>query len=78
MGKGVARGTGVQHMTQAEFKDLPMLLTRQRALAVLGCNRETLTCLRQQFPTLALRMPGMRHWRYRKVVVAKIAGIVYE
>jgi hypothetical protein len=62
-------------MTRDEFRELPLLLRPDQAREVFACDKHTLTKLRKQNPDMGVRLPGMRHWRYRKVVVARIVGL---
>jgi hypothetical protein len=65
-------------MTQAEFKELPLLLRRRDAMEVLGCNKTTLAILRDSHRDLAVRLSKVGQYRYRKIVVARIAGLKYD
>lgn len=62
-------------MTRIEFEKLPLLLASRDAAEVLGCDRKFLRQLRLAYPALAVRLKGMKHWRYRKQEVAKVAGL---
>jgi hypothetical protein len=65
-------------MTQEKFNELPLLLRPKLARAILSCDEDTLETLRQHYPTLAVRLKGMHHYRYRKQVVAQLAGLHYK
>jgi hypothetical protein len=62
-------------MTRTQFDNLPLLLSPGQAARVIQCNRETLRILREQNPTIAVRLKGMKHPRYLKFKLAEIAGI---
>ena len=65
-------------MTQDQFNKLPLLLHAREVCVVLGCTKHTLRELRQAYPDLAVRLKAMKHWRYRKVIVARLAQISYQ
>ena len=60
-------------MTTEEFMGLPLLLTPAQAMAVLNLNRNKLRELRVK--GLVVVLPGQRMRRYRKSVLARLAGI---
>ncbi len=63
-------------MTVAEFKSLPLLLSRSEAMRVLGVkDKQTLDAIRSNHPPIAVRLPGTTRWSYRKVELAKLAGV---
>ncbi len=65
-------------MTQEEFDKLPLLLSPGQVRVVIGCDQKTVKVLRRIYPQLGVRLRGMKHWRYRKAIVAKLIGIVYK
>jgi hypothetical protein len=65
-------------MTQDEFNALPLLLTRAEALEVLGLHKEQLRELRESDRNVAVKLPGMTQWRYRKEVLATLARLKFE
>lgn len=66
-------------MTVAEFQSLPLLLSRSEAMQVLGVtNKKTLEAIRTGHPPIAVRLPGTTRWSYRKVELAKLAGVTLD
>jgi hypothetical protein len=62
-------------MTQDDFDRLPLLLRPAQAREVLGCDRDGLLKVRKAMPELAVKLDGMKEWRYRKVELAKVVGL---
>jgi hypothetical protein len=66
-------------MTIEQFNGLPLLLSRSEAMEVLGVrHKRTLETIRESHPELAVRLPGTKRWAYRKLRLAKLAGVALE
>lgn len=67
-------------MTKDEFDKLPLLLTPAQAREVLGLGGRQLRELREseELDQVAVKLPGMKHWRYRKQKLAALAKMKFE
>lgn len=62
-------------MNIQEIAQLPELLTPAQAAELLQVNRGTLAAMREANPALAIRLPGMKHFRFVKARLLTVSGI---
>lgn len=51
----------------------PLLLKPSEAAGILGCHIKTLRKLRVEGAVQAVRVPGMKQWRYRREDILRIS-----
>lgn len=62
-------------MSQDEINRLPELLKPCEAARLLRCHVDSLSKLRAARPDVGVRVPGLKHWRYRKTALLEVAGL---
>lgn len=65
-------------MNKAEFELLPVLLAPRGAREFLGCDERTLQNIRTGNPEIAVKISGMRHFRYNKFELARVMKFEWE
>lgn len=64
-------------MSEDKWDNLPELLRPGEAMRLLGLGREGLRALAKSRPEAAVVLPGYKHPRYRKTVLARLAAGEY-
>jgi len=65
-------------MNNPEWSQLPELVRNAEAMRLLGVSRDGLNCLAKNCIGLVVILPGMKHRRFRKTVLARLAGVGYD
>ncbi len=60
-------------MNEDEIAQLPEVLTPSQAQRLLHVGKDALGKVRKACPEVALRLPGMTHWRYSKSKLLSVA-----